>query len=60
MDPNATLKMIDDFLAARRSGPEVDEWVENLRDWIDGGGFEPDWDAFPLGASYYRTRMVGR
>ena len=58
MDPNATLRMIDEFLTKRQSGDEVDEWCEHIYDWIDRGGFAPDWEAYPLGASYYRCREI--
>lgn len=58
MDPNETLKQIDDFLAAHKCGEEVDEWCEYLMDWMDKGGFEPHWEAYPLGTSYYKCRVV--
>jgi hypothetical protein len=60
MDPNATLKMIDDYLQARRADEDVDEWVENLRLWLAGGGFAPRWADYPLGTAYYHALMVQR
>ena len=59
MDPNATLLRIDAFLTAGKSGECVDEWVSDLWNWIDQGGFQPDWDRWMLGTSYYQT-MTGR
>jgi len=58
MDPNATLELIDSFLKERRTGDIVDEYCEDLHGWLSKGGFEPDWSAFELGASYYRVRCV--
>jgi hypothetical protein len=60
MDPNATLRMIDEFIEARSTSNEVDESVENLREWLAKGGFEPDWKRYPLGTAYYHARMVQR
>lgn len=58
MDPNATLKMIDDFLRDRHTGPEVDRWCKNLYDWIELGGFEPRWEQCRLGTSYYKCQVI--
>ena len=60
MDPNACLAMIDRFLRREDTGPEVDEWCKNLSDWLTNGGFAPDWEQCPLGASYYDTRTVSQ
>lgn len=58
MDPNATLREIDAFLSERKTGDHVDLLCEYLFDWIARGGFEPKWDTYPLGASYYRCREI--
>jgi len=58
MDPDETLKMIDEFLQARKTGDEVDEWCHNLYEWIEKGGFEPNWNRYPLGTEYYKCREV--
>ena len=58
MDPNATLKAIDEFLAAHRTGEYVDELCEALYDWLAAGGFQPDWSKHSLGTSYYECRKV--
>lgn len=58
MDPNECLKMIDEFLRARESGDEVDQWCRNLMEWLDKGGFEPDWDKYDLGTSYFKCRRI--
>lgn len=55
MDPNATLREIHNALMNRETGDEIDEWCEALGDWVDNGGFEPDWKAYPLGTSYYQV-----
>lgn len=58
MDPNATLREIDAFLARHETGDEVDIHCQNLFDWIQRGGFEPEWSRYPLGTSYYRCREI--
>lgn len=58
MDPDETLRMIHDFISRGDSGLEVDHWVEDLRLWIASGGFSPTWAQYPLGESYYRSRMA--
>jgi len=60
MDPSATLKMINDFLTDRETGEEVDEWCENLAEWLDKGGFPPNWENYPLGTSYFKCHMIQR
>lgn len=53
MDPNATLKAIAFELSKGIDCDEyVDELVEALLDWLERGGFQPDWNAEPLAASY--------
>jgi hypothetical protein len=58
MDPNATLKMIDDAINAGTNGDEVDDWCCILASWLAMGGFEPAWDRYPMGTSYYRSRVA--
>jgi len=53
MDPNATLREIDSFLQDRRTGEEVDDWCGYLYEWLQKGGFAPDWEKYPTGTSYY-------
>jgi len=60
MDPNATLKMINEFLEDRRTGDEVDDWCGNLFEWIQKGGFEPEWNTYPIGTSYYWCYVAQR
>ena len=58
MDPNETLKWIDNFIAKGLQGQEVDDCCEDLYNWVKEGGYEPNWNRYPLGASYYRCRTV--
>lgn len=58
MDPNETLKAIDEFLAMQHTGAEVDEWCQDLFGWLAKGGFKLDWLVYELGTSYYRCRCV--
>jgi len=56
MDPNAVLSKIDDFLLNREIGNCVDVWCEHLYFWLLKGGFEPEWDMFSRGTSYFKCR----
>jgi hypothetical protein len=58
MDPNATLRYIDHFIACGDTGVEVDYACQDLYDWLAKGGFKPDWDKYELGTSYYECRAV--
>lgn len=51
MDPNVALRMIDD---ADRVDAETREVMLGLHQWLSGGGFPPDWDAYPTGTRRYR------
>lgn len=57
--PTKMLGKISMFLAQHRTGEEVDQWVEELYQWIKRGGDEPDWSKYPLGTSYYEARVAG-
>lgn len=56
---NALLEKIHNFLAARKTGSEVDYWVEELFQIVNRTGVEPDWDKYPIGKSYYEARVAG-
>lgn len=58
MDPNATLAEIQAFLLAQREGSIVDRWCEHIWDWLERGGFEPDWAKYPMATDYYKCRAV--
>ena len=51
MDPDAALRMIED---ADRVDAETREVMRGLHQWLSGGGFQPDWDAYPTGTRRYR------
>lgn len=51
MDPDAALRAIDD---ADRVDAETREVMRGLHQWLSGGGFAPDWSAYPKGARRYR------
>jgi len=51
MDPDAALRMIDD---ADRVDAETREVIRGLHQWLSGGGFAPDWAAYPTGTRRYR------
>lgn len=50
MDPTACLRRIED--ADTRN--ERRDACQDLQGWLSGGGFEPDWDAYPKGARIFR------
>ena len=70
MDPNANLQEQGTCLdmLVIFAGESVNEWRRRtyatsrrltdlrhaLREWIDNGGFEPDWSLQPRAAKYYR------
>ena len=58
MDPNATLKCIEEFIRDKCEGYEVDDWCQDLYEWIGKGGFEPRWANYELGTGYYRCRAI--
>jgi hypothetical protein len=58
MDPNITLRMINNFLTDTNCADELDESCINLYDWVNKGGFNPDWNKYPLATSYYRHRIT--
>lgn len=70
MDPNETLKQINYELGlvstfypidpniADDAGERLDLLCQDLFDWLDRGGFQPDWTAYPTAASYYECRAV--
>jgi len=63
MDPNETLARIGKYLnpATRGrfyTGDDLDDDCAALFNWIERGGFEPDWSKYPLAASYYQCRVV--
>lgn len=59
MDPNFTLQMIDDYLRMDGDREGAREYAGYLKEWIDDGGFEPDWTRYPLAYAYYLHRCHG-
>lgn len=61
MDPNATLRELESLLTGkttpRKYGPahRIRELVENLEAWFSGGGFEPDWLAYPRATKWFQS-----
>lgn len=66
MDPDAVLERIEKVTISLSElegiGPNFKEWelidslyegCKNLFDWLQSGGFEPDWKKFPNGTSSY-------
>lgn len=59
MDPNATLRMIEEALRDRdyRLANQL-KW--SLFQWLARGGFEPDWSKYPQASAYYHKRFPRR
>lgn len=57
MDPNVTLQWINDFLG-NNDIESAENSVEDLADWIEKGGFLPDWDRYPK-ATFYFFSLIG-
>lgn len=60
MDPNANLRDQEALLQLGKlqsyQRDRLHELRVALRDWIRGGGFEPDWASCPKASSYYHRR----
>jgi hypothetical protein len=67
MDPNRNLQEQEEMLRYRQlqAGGRAHTRAElaylrtYLSEWLAHGGFEPDWGACPLAATYYE-RLIGR
>lgn len=49
MDPNETLRLI----GAAETRQEILEHSRNLHTWLTNGGFEPNWQEYPVSTSRY-------
>ncbi len=63
MDPNANLKeqayLLEQPPTADRRA-RLKELRLALRDWLDGGGFEPDWSAYRRAAATYDAWLMSK
>ena len=50
MEPLEALRVIEDL----EDPVEVAEACENLREWLNNGGFEPDWTLYPKGTERFQ------
>lgn len=53
MDPNVCLKRIADAIQDGEY-EDADDFCDELYEWIDKQGFQPEWDSYPEAAAYYR------
>ena len=61
MDPNATLAEIQGLTyisSTLEEDHDIDKVVEALINWLVRGGFEPDWQAYPLARKYVQSRLA--
>ena len=56
MDPDATLRTIEDFLELGYRGPDIDDACWDLYGWLMRGGFPPKWENHQYASEYYRAR----
>jgi hypothetical protein len=66
MDPNANLaeqaEILDALRALRGQGTttirrQLAHLRADLTDWLNAGGFAPDWTRYPVAARYFANRM---
>ncbi len=55
MDPNETLRSI----AEAETAEEKCKAVIDLFKWLEAGGFQPDWDAYPRSTRVYDALLPG-
>lgn len=67
MDPNANLREQADLLADPHHGSlhnydryRLHDLRIALRDWLQGGGFAPDWDRYPAAAANFKRWQGSR
>jgi hypothetical protein len=60
MDPNETLRQINEYADARPNKMRwqgIDEEAGHLcvaiNEWLEKGGFEPDWKKYPDATAYF-------
>ena len=55
MDPTACLRRIHDTMwdDSEEGIRERNDACADLRDWLDSGGFAPDWEAYDWAANYF-------
>jgi hypothetical protein len=59
MDPNTALAEIAYQLSRGTDcAPSIDDTVVDLQEWLEAGGFDPNWDRHPLATSYYVARLT--
>lgn len=56
MDPNATLRLIDD---AKRVDATARRAMVDLYNWMSCGGFPPSWDIYPKGTRRF-AKVYGK
>ena len=59
MDPTITLREIQEHLADKNFH-EASYLVSCLNEWLRKGGFEPDWNKYPVATAYYKIRYTSK
>lgn len=54
MDPNQTLSDIEDTLLDHEM-EMAKLHAKDLMEWLDGGGFQPDWNSHPMATLWFRA-----
>ena len=55
MDPTITLREIQEHLADKNFY-EAGYLAACLNEWLRKGGFQPEWNKYPVATEYYNTR----
>jgi hypothetical protein len=58
MDPNATLEMIHNALFKAQDWDKAREHMLILEKWKQKGGFDPNWDDYPIASKVFYLFMV--
>lgn len=60
MDPTACLERLQDAHLSDDK-EETIAACQDLMDWINKGGANPDWERFPIGATFFRAwKRIGQ
>jgi len=58
-DPNATLAFIEDLYAEDPMDDTLEYALDDLAEWIEKGGFAPNWERFPVATDLFNRYVSG-
>ena len=59
MNPNRTMWIINEHVGVDGDEREARRYMGILADWIDEGGYDPDWDIYPAATKAFRDFRYG-